>query len=63
MCYNSEMSFYFATAGMLTISYIYLFDQRFVKTGIQYILLFYKDYFYKKWIIIKYRNVKLYDFF
>ena len=41
MCYNSEMSFYFATAGMLTISYIYLFDQRFVKTGIQYILLFY----------------------
>ena len=41
MCYNSEMSFYFATAGLLTISYIYLFDQRFVKTGIQYILLFY----------------------
>lgn len=35
------MSFYFATAGLLTISYIYLFDQRFVKTGIQYILLFY----------------------
>jgi hypothetical protein len=35
------MSFYFATAGILTVSYIYLFDQRFVKTGIQYILLFY----------------------
>lgn len=41
MCYNSEISFYFATAGILTIFYIYLFEQRFIKTGIQYILLFY----------------------
>ena len=35
------MSFYFATAGILTLSYIYLFEQRFIKTGIQYIFIFY----------------------
>lgn len=41
MCYNSELSFYFAAAGILSVSYIYLFEPRFVKTGIQYILIFY----------------------
>jgi hypothetical protein len=41
MCYNSEMSFYFAAVGLLTTCYIYLFEERIVKTGIQYILIFY----------------------
>ena len=41
MCYNSEMSFYFAGAGFLTTIYIYLYENRIVKSGIQYILLFY----------------------
>lgn len=41
MCYNSEMSFYFATAGILTTIYIYFYENALAKTGIQYILLFY----------------------
>lgn len=41
MCYNSEMSFYFATAGILTTMYIYFYENTLAKTGIQYILLFY----------------------
>lgn len=41
MCYNSEMSFYFAGAGFLTTIYIYLYESRIVKSGIHYILLFY----------------------
>ena len=41
MCYNSEISFSFATVGILTTAYIYAYKSDLTKTGIQYILLFY----------------------
>lgn len=41
MCYNSEISFTFATVGILTTAYIYAYKKDLTKTGIQYILLFY----------------------
>jgi len=41
MCYNSEISFSFATVGILTTAYIYNYKKDLTKTGIQYILLFY----------------------
>ena len=41
MCYNSEISFTFATVGILTTAYIYAYKSNLTKTGIQYILIFY----------------------
>jgi len=41
MCYNSEISFAFATVGILTTAYIYTYKKDLTKTGIQYILIFY----------------------
>lgn len=41
MCYNSTISFIFATIGFLTVIYINLYSLELKKTGIQYILLFY----------------------
>lgn len=41
MCYNSEISFAFATVGILTTAYLYTHKKDLTKTGIQYILLFY----------------------
>jgi len=41
MCYNSEISFAFATVGILTTAYLYAYKKDLTKTGIQCILLFY----------------------
>jgi hypothetical protein len=41
MCYNSEMSFAFATIGALSLAYIYSSKNQITTTGIQYILIFY----------------------
>ena len=41
MCYNSQMSFTFATIGILITAYILKYKFRIKKTGIQYVLIFY----------------------
>lgn len=41
MCYNSEMSFAFATIGILALAYIYTYKKSITTSGIQYILMFY----------------------
>ena len=41
MCYNSEMSFAFATIGVATLAYIYAYKKSLTYSGIQYVLLFY----------------------
>lgn len=41
MCYNSEISFTFATIGFLTTAYLYLYKKPLTNTGIQYVLIFY----------------------
>lgn len=41
MCYNSEMSFAFASIGVVTLAYLYLYKKPLTQSGIQYVLLFY----------------------
>lgn len=41
MCYNSEMSFAFASIGLASIVYLYTYKKSATTTGIQYILMFY----------------------
>jgi hypothetical protein len=41
MCYNSEMSFAFASIGVASIAYLYTYKKSVTNTGIQYLLLFY----------------------
>jgi len=41
MCYNSEMSFAFASIGLISLAYIYNYKKSITESGIQYILIFY----------------------
>ena len=41
MCYNSEMSFAFASIGVVALAYLYTYKKSITASGIQYLLIFY----------------------
>ena len=41
MCYNSEMSFAFASIGIVALAYLYTYKKSIAASGIQYLLIFY----------------------